>query len=233
MPPASRDPAVQPRPGSGGSRPAARHRARRPDAATMPACSRSHRTVAEQPSSSAGATLRRMAICLAMVVVELSPHGKAVVVDRGGDSHPLPLRLARQGQLSRAATRTRSRRAGRPTAEWIVYRRRDQGAVQLWRAQHGRQWRPGDHRQHRRHRGFPPHRRRARYRLCYQTGIARGARPRSTRKVCPASTMTIAFRRPPSNRPFAPAPIAREAWFLELESGYARAATPERSRAAR
>ncbi|PMU87360.1 PD40 domain-containing protein, partial [Pseudomonas sp. GP01-A4] len=72
--------------------------------------------------------------CLAMLVVELRPRGKIQVVDRGGDF--LLRRFDSRGKadfpvgVADAVTPRWS-----PDGRWIVYRRRDKGAVQLWRAQ--------------------------------------------------------------------------------------------------
>ncbi|MET3711769.1 dipeptidyl aminopeptidase/acylaminoacyl peptidase [Sphingomonas trueperi] len=70
--------------------------------------------------------------CLAMVVVDLGS-GRAVVVDRGGDF--IRLRIDVRGKahfptgLADAITPRWT-----PDGQWIIYRRRDKGAIQLWRA---------------------------------------------------------------------------------------------------
>lgn len=73
------------------------------------------------------------AYCLAMVVVDLQTKGRIVVVDRGGDF--IRLRLDFRGKAnfpSGFADATTPRWS--PDGKWIFYRRRDGGAVQLWRA---------------------------------------------------------------------------------------------------
>ncbi len=70
--------------------------------------------------------------CLAMLVVELRPRGKIQVVDRGGDF--IRFRFDMRGMAASQAGRRCDHATLVARRRWIIYRRRDTGAVQLWRA---------------------------------------------------------------------------------------------------
>ncbi|UYY57178.1 Atxe2 family lasso peptide isopeptidase [Sphingomonas sp. S2-65] len=72
--------------------------------------------------------------CLAMVVVVLRPGGEAVVVDRGGDFIRPTLDFRGMANFPAGVADPITPRWS-PDGSFIVYRRRDRGAVQLWRAQ--------------------------------------------------------------------------------------------------
>jgi dipeptidyl aminopeptidase/acylaminoacyl peptidase len=71
--------------------------------------------------------------CLAMIVVDVRT-GTARVVDRGGDFMRLRYDARGVAAFPSGYTDPITPRWS-PDGEWIVYRRRDHGAVQLWRAQ--------------------------------------------------------------------------------------------------
>lgn len=131
--------------------------------------------------------------CLVMVVVELRPDGKAVVVDRGGDfiRYRFDFR-GKAGFPSGVADAITPRWS--PDGRWIVYRRRDRGAVQLWRARTDGSGSEAiidsiddveDFRVTADGNG-----------IVYAPGRGCAKRPpRSRGRACPASTMTIASRR--------------------------------------
>jgi hypothetical protein len=71
--------------------------------------------------------------CLAMLVVDLRASGPPLVVDRGGDF--IRLRFDTRGIASfPSGFADPITPRWSPDGKWIVYRRRDHGAVQLWRA---------------------------------------------------------------------------------------------------
>lgn len=73
------------------------------------------------------------AYCLAMVVVDLRTKGRIVVVDRGGDFIRLRLDFRGKANFPSGFADAITPRWS-PDGKWIFYRRRDGGAVQLWRA---------------------------------------------------------------------------------------------------
>ncbi|WP_244624375.1 Atxe2 family lasso peptide isopeptidase [Sphingomonas sp. So64.6b] len=161
--------------------------------------------------------------CLAMLVVDLRTKGRAVVVDRGGDFIRLALDFRGKAGFPTGFADPITPRWS-PDGKWIIFRRRDKGAVQLWRAEtdgsgskaitesiddiddfrisaDGRSvvyaTRPG-----------------LREAIA---AIAKEGRSgfRYDDRFSPAS----------SNRPFPPGPIERTAWILDLASTATREAT--------
>ncbi|MBP2277784.1 MULTISPECIES: Atxe2 family lasso peptide isopeptidase [Sphingomonas] len=161
--------------------------------------------------------------CLAMLVVELRPRGKIQVVDRGGDF--LLRRFDSRGKadfpvgVADAVTPRWS-----PDGRWIVYRRRDKGAVQLWRAQADGSGSEAitdsvddidDFR-------F----------TADGSAIVYGTRPglREAKVAIDREGLSgfhydDRFSPASSNRPFTPAPIPQAAWLLDPQSRKVRAAT--------
>lgn len=162
--------------------------------------------------------------CLAMLVVDLRS-GAARVVDRGGD-------FIRVRMDARGAAGFPSGYADPITPRWspdgksIVYRRRDQGVVQLWRAQTDGSGSAAitksaddieDFRLAADGRG-----------VVYATSPAlRGALAAIDREGLSGFHYDDRFVPAASSRPFPQAPIARTASYLDLASGAVRSATPE------
>ncbi|MES2449621.1 MAG: Atxe2 family lasso peptide isopeptidase [Pseudomonadota bacterium] len=163
--------------------------------------------------------------CLAMLVVDLRAGGRPLVVDRGGDF--IRLRYDARGAAGFPSGYTDPiTPRWSPDGKWIVYRRRDHGAVQLWQAGadgsgsaaitdstddiedfritadgHG---------------------------LVYVTRPAlRDALAAIDREGLSGFHYDDRFVPAASSRPFPQAPIARTAWHLDLASRAVRSATAE------
>lgn len=74
------------------------------------------------------------AYCLAMVVVDLNAKKEPLVVDRGGDFIRRPVEFRGMANFPSGVADPITPRWS-PDGRWILFRRRDGGAVQLWRAQ--------------------------------------------------------------------------------------------------
>jgi dipeptidyl aminopeptidase/acylaminoacyl peptidase len=165
--------------------------------------------------------------CLAMVVVELRPNGKAVVVDRGGDFIRFRFDFRGKASFPSGVADTITPRWS-PDGRWIFYRRRDKGAVQLWRAKADGSGSEaitdsvddiGDFRVTADGDG-----------IVYATkpGL-RQALDAIDREGRSGFHYDDRFSPTSSSRPFAPAPLPRQAWFLDLRGGHLRAATQAES----
>lgn len=161
--------------------------------------------------------------CLAMLVVELRPRGTIKVVDRGGDFLRSRFDMRGMAGFPTGVTDTITPRWS-PDGRWIVYRRRDKGAVQLWRARVDESESEAitdsaddidDFR-------FTADG----LAIVYATkpGL-REAKVAIEREGLTGFHYDERFSPTTSNRPFAPAPIARTAWVLDPLSKQVRAAT--------
>ncbi|WCM26349.1 Atxe2 family lasso peptide isopeptidase [Sphingomonas sp. QA11] len=163
--------------------------------------------------------------CLAMVVVDLRPNGKALVVDRGGDFIRFRFDFRGKASFPSGVADTITPRWS-PDGRWIFYRRRDKGAVQLWRA------------------GADGSGSEAitdsaedidDFRITADgRGVVYATKPGMREALAVIDKEGLSgfhyddrFSPTSSNRPFAPAPLPRKAWLLDLTSGQARAAGPE------
>lgn len=163
--------------------------------------------------------------CLAMIVVELRQGGKAAVVDRGGDFIRFGFDFRGKANFPSGVADTITPRWS-PEGRWIVYRRRDKGAVQLWRTRADGSGSEAitdsiddvdDFRI-----------------TADEHGVVYATRPGLREALAAIEKEGLSgfhyddrFSPTSSNRPFAPAPIPRKVWFLELGSGDVRAATPD------
>jgi len=163
--------------------------------------------------------------CLAMVVVDLRPDGKAVVVDRGGDFIRYRFDFRGKASFQSGVADTITPRWS-PDGRWIVYRRRDRGAVQLWRARTDGGGSEAitdsiddvDD-----------------FRITADgRGVVYSTRPGLREALAAIEKEGLSgfhyddrFSPTSSNRPFAPAPIPRKTWFLNVGSGDVRTATPD------
>jgi dipeptidyl aminopeptidase/acylaminoacyl peptidase len=161
--------------------------------------------------------------CLAMVVVDLRPNGKAMVVDRGGDFIRYRFDFRGKASFPSGVADTITPRWS-PDGRRIFYRRRDKGAVQLWRANADGSGSEAitnsvddidDFRV-----------------TADGSGIVYATRP-GLREALDAIDREgrsgfhydDRFSPTSSNRPFAPAPVQRKAWIIDLQGGHIRAAT--------
>ncbi|WP_245649285.1 Atxe2 family lasso peptide isopeptidase [Sphingomonas mali] len=161
--------------------------------------------------------------CVAMLVVDLRPGGAATVVDRGGDF--LRLRYDFRGRASFPSGFTDPiTPRWSPDGKWIVYRRRDGGAVQLWRAQTDGSGSKAitnsiddidDFRFTADGRGI----------VYASKPELRGALAAIDREGLSGFHYDDRFAPSASDRPFAPAPIARAVRVLDLANGATRPAT--------
>ena len=163
--------------------------------------------------------------CLAMLVVELGTGATPRVVDRGGDFMRVRYDFRGKAEFETGFTDPITPRWS-PDGKWIVYRRRDHGAVQLWRARADGSGSAAitssiddidDFRITADGRS-----------IVYATkpGL-RDAQARIDREALSGFHYDDRFAPSASYRPYAPAPIARVASVLDLESRTTRAATPE------
>lgn len=163
--------------------------------------------------------------CLAMVVVELRPGGKAVVADRGGDFIRYRFDFRGKASFPSGVADTITPRWS-PDGRWIAYRRRDRDTVQLWRARTDGSGSEAitdsvddveDFRV-----------------TADGNGIVHATRPGLREASAAIDREGLSgfhyddrFSPTSSSRPFPPAPIPRKAWYLDLESRRTRAATQE------
>lgn len=161
--------------------------------------------------------------CLAMLVIDLRRPGRAIIVDRGGDF--IRARYDFRGKIgfpTGLADPITPRWS--PDGKWIVYRRRDQGAVQLWEARaDGSGSRaitasPDDIEDFR----ITADGRSVIY--ASRPGI-RKAQAEIEREGLSGFHYDDRFAPAASSRPFAPAPIARSVTVLDFASGAMRPAS--------
>ena len=163
--------------------------------------------------------------CLAMLVVDLHPGGRVVMVDRGGEFMRLRYDFRGKANFPSGFTDTITPRWS-PDGKWIVYRRRDKGAVQLWRAEADGSGSKvitdsiddiDDFRVTAEGRD-----------IVYATRPAlREALAAIDREGLSGFHYDDRFAPAASNRPFAPAPVARAARVLDLTSRTTRVARPD------
>ncbi|WP_241659526.1 Atxe2 family lasso peptide isopeptidase [Sphingomonas glacialis] len=162
--------------------------------------------------------------CVAMLVVELRPRGKIQVVDRGGDFLRFRFDLRGMADFPSGVADTITPRWS-PDGRWIVYRRRDEGAVQLWRARVDGS-------------GSEAITDSADNIDDFRFTADGSAIVYATRPGLREAKVSIdqegrsgfhyddRFSPTTSTRPFTPAPVARAAWVIDLQSRRVRAATP-------
>lgn len=166
----------------------------------------------------------RNGFCLAMIIVDLQPGGTATVVDRGGDFMRLRFDFRGKASFPSGFADPITPRWS-PDGKWIVFRRRDEGVVQLWRALadgSGSQAITAsvddidDFRISADGRS-----------IVYATTPGLGkARAAIDREALSGFHYDNRFAPSASNRPFPPVPIARVATVLDVPSGATRPATP-------
>jgi dipeptidyl aminopeptidase/acylaminoacyl peptidase len=162
--------------------------------------------------------------CIAMMVVDIRAGGLARVVDRGGTFLRLSYDFRGKAEFPNGFADPITPR-WTPDGRSIVYRRRDAGPVQLWRAAADGS-------------GSAPLTRSADdigdfritadgSRVVYATrpGL-RAALAAIDRESLSGYHYDDRFAPSASDRPFAPAPLPRAVWVLDLASGATREATP-------
>lgn len=163
--------------------------------------------------------------CLAMLVVDLRGERPAMVVDRGGEFMRLRYDFRGKANFPSGFTDPITPRWS-PDGKWIFYRRRDGGAVQLWRAavDGGGSQAVTDSADDVDDFRVSPDGRSIVYATKPGLRTALAAIEREGRS---GFHYDDRFAPSASDRPFAPAPIPRAAWALDLTSGTVREARAE------